>query len=116
MKTEFLDGRTSIVTLYETLTEEHFIFEVKTDANGAVTGLFFTHHDSAKLARRFSTVFVMDATYKTNRYGMPLLNIVGVTATYSSFNAGFAFLREERGIWLGFTSVFKGYSAEGYHH
>lgn len=37
----------------------------------------------------------MDCTYKTNRFGMPLLNIVGVTSTYHSFNAGFVFMNEE---------------------
>jgi hypothetical protein len=37
----------------------------------------------------------MDCTYKTNRYDMPLLNIVGITATLSSFNAAFVFLSKE---------------------
>ena len=38
----------------------------------------------------------MDCTYKTNRYGLPLLNIVGVTATGNSFNIAFAFLQNEK--------------------
>ena len=37
----------------------------------------------------------MDCTYRTNRYGMPLLNIVGITCTYSTFNAAFCFVKEE---------------------
>ncbi|KAI9913225.1 hypothetical protein PsorP6_006225 [Peronosclerospora sorghi] len=44
----------------------------------------------------------MDSTYKTNRFGMPLLNIVGITATYGTFNAGFAFIpyeTEEEYVW-----------------
>jgi hypothetical protein len=40
-------------------------------------------------------MFVMDCTYKTNRFGMPLMNIVGITATFRSFNAGFAFIPDE---------------------
>ena len=38
----------------------------------------------------------MDCTYKTNKYGMPLLDIVGVTSANSTFYAGFVFLRSER--------------------
>lgn len=38
----------------------------------------------------------MDCTYKTNRLAMPLLNIVGITSTYQSFNAGFALLPDEQ--------------------
>ena len=34
----------------------------------------------------------MDCTYKTNRFGMPLLNIVGIMATYRGFNTGFTFI------------------------
>ena len=37
----------------------------------------------------------MDCTYQTNRYGMPLLNIVGVTCTNTTFNAAFAFISNE---------------------
>jgi hypothetical protein len=40
--------------------------------------LFFTHSDCIKQARRFSDVVIMDATYKTNRHKLPLINIVGV--------------------------------------
>ncbi|KAH9251488.1 hypothetical protein BASA81_010656 [Batrachochytrium salamandrivorans] len=65
------------------------------DSNGALSGLFFCHGKSAELARRFNIVFIMDCTYKTNRFGMPLLNIVGITATYNTFNAGFAFICNE---------------------
>ena len=37
----------------------------------------------------------MDCTYKVNRYNMPMLNVVGVTATYETFNAGFVLLSGE---------------------
>ena len=38
----------------------------------------------------------MDTTYKTNKYRLPLLQIVGVTCTCLSFSAGFAFLSSEK--------------------
>ncbi|KAH6591875.1 hypothetical protein BASA50_008439 [Batrachochytrium salamandrivorans] len=37
----------------------------------------------------------MDCTYKTNGFGMALLNIIGITATDSTFNAGLAFICNE---------------------
>lgn len=91
----FLNKRTPIVALYESLPKENFVSEVKVDANGVVIGLFFAHKQSLELAVRFRNVFIMDATYKTNRYNMPLLNIVGITSTYSTFNVAFFFLKEE---------------------
>ncbi|XP_028187082.1 uncharacterized protein LOC114373754 [Glycine soja] len=36
------------------------------------------------------------STYKTNRYRLPLLDIVGVTPTGMTFSAGFAYLEGER--------------------
>jgi hypothetical protein len=42
------------------------------------------------------------AKYKTNKYGMPLLNIIGVDACQRSFCIAFAFLsgeNEEDYIW-----------------
>ncbi|XP_028222998.1 uncharacterized protein LOC114404075 [Glycine soja] len=37
-----------------------------------------------------------NSTYKTNRYRLPLLDIVGVTPTGMTFSAGFAYLEGER--------------------
>ena len=47
-------------------------------------------------------MFLIDCTYKTNKFNIPLMNVVGITATYATFNAGFAFLHaenEERYTW-----------------
>ena len=50
----------------------------------------------------------MDCTYKTNKYKMPLFDIVGVSCFNTSFYAGCAFLKNEREedfIWA--LSMFK---------
>ena len=39
--------------------------------------LFFAHQSAIDLARKFSEVIVMDATYKTNRHRLPFVNVVG---------------------------------------
>lgn len=92
---EELCGRSPVMALYESLERESFEFSAHFNEDGSLERLIFSHKDSVKLCQRWMTVFVMDCTYKTNKFGMPLLNIVGITATYHSFNAGFAFLREE---------------------
>ena len=81
--------------LYDEISTCDFIFNVKVNPNGSISGLFFCHQKSVDLARRFNVVIVMDCTYKTNRFGMSLLNIVGITATNNTFNAGFAFICNE---------------------
>ncbi|GAU24734.1 hypothetical protein TSUD_355630 [Trifolium subterraneum] len=38
----------------------------------------------------------MDCTYKTNKYRLPLLEIVGTTSTNLTFNVGFAYMESEK--------------------
>ena len=40
--------------------------------------------------------FLIDSTYKTNRYKLQLLDFVGVTPIGMTFSAGFAYLEGER--------------------
>jgi MULE transposase domain len=48
---------------------------------------------------------LMDCTYKTNRFGMPLLDIVGITATNTTFYVGFAFPSDEKQPSYQFSST-----------
>ena len=61
-----------------------------------VNDIFFAHLESIKLLRAFPYVLVMDSTYKTNRYNMPLFEIVGFTCTWKVFCTTFAFMNSER--------------------
>ncbi|XP_028124692.1 PKS-NRPS hybrid synthetase CHGG_01239-like [Camellia sinensis] len=77
-----LAGRTIIQALFEELRQGDLTFNVAHNQDGHLTHLFFAHPSSIMLTRNYSNVFVMDCTYKTNKYKMPLLDIIGV----SSFN------------------------------
>ena len=48
-----------------------------------------------KLSKDCNLVFLIDSTYKTNRYRLQLLDFVGVTPTGMTFYAGFAYLEGE---------------------
>jgi len=93
-KAEFLRGRSPIEALADLVSEDGYISNVWLKDRDVI-GVFFMHKDSVALAKVYNTVFLLDCTYKTNKFNMPLLNIVGIACTYATFNAGFAFLREE---------------------
>ncbi|GAU48047.1 hypothetical protein TSUD_272250 [Trifolium subterraneum] len=61
-----------------------------------IQDIFWAHPESIKLFNTFPTVLMMDSTYKTNKYKMPLFEIVGVTSTEKSYNVGFAYIANEK--------------------
>jgi len=60
-----------------------------------VRDLFWSHPNVVKLTNSCNLVFLIDSTYKTNRYKLLLLDIVGVTPTGMTFSAAFAYLEGE---------------------
>jgi len=56
-----------------------------------VGDIFWSHPDVVKLINVYNLVFLIDITYKTNRYMLSLLDIVGVTPTGMTFPAAFAY-------------------------
>ena len=58
--------------------------------------LFFAHKESIRLACWYRHVVLMDCTYKTNKYRLPLLHIGGMTSFNSQFSVDFCFLKEEK--------------------
>lgn len=93
-RAEFLAGRSPIQALIDHVSSEQYTYKVLLQDN-VVVGFFFAHNDSISIIKRFPTTFLIDCTYKTNKFGMPLLNIVGITSTYRTFNSAFAFLHNE---------------------
>jgi len=60
-----------------------------------VRDIFWCHPDAVKLVNACNFVFLIDSTYKTNRYKLSLLDFVEVTPTGMTFSAGFAYLKSE---------------------
>ena len=58
---------------------------------------FWCHPDAVKLCNACNLVFLIDNTYKINKYKLSLLDFVGVTLTGMTFSAGFAYL-EGKGV------------------
>ena len=97
MNLEFLDGRTPIqALLQELLKEGEWYFRFELDKNDHVTVLFCIYKISIEMLRYYLWVLIIDCTYKTNQYCLPLLDIVGFTPTGISIYLGFAFVHNER--------------------
>lgn len=56
----------------------------------------FAHPESIRYANLYNRVFVLDFTYKTNRYGMPLLHMIGVSPSNLTFSIAFCFMHNEQ--------------------
>ena len=96
-----LAGRSPMEALIATLQAGTFHFNYRTDAIGRVTHLFFAHPKSVELLLKYSDVLLLDCTYRTNKFKMPLLNIVGTTCLDTNFHAAFCFLsKEEEGDYV----------------
>ena len=66
-----------------------------------MTAVLFAHPQSLAYLKCYPDLLILDCTYKTNKYKMPLLDIVGVDACQRSFCIAFAFLSgEEEGDYI----------------
>lgn len=101
-KRELCEGQSTIQALANQLDNEGFWCRMQLDSDGRVTAVLFAHPDSLAYLQAYPDLLFLDCTYKTNRYGMPLLDMIGVDACERSFCIAFAFLSgetEEDYIW-----------------
>jgi len=83
--------------LISKLEEHKYVYFTKANSEETtLEDIFFTHSESINMLNTFPTILVMDSTYKTNFYRMPLFEIVGVTSTKTTYYVGFAFLSFEQ--------------------
>ncbi|CAK8566772.1 unnamed protein product [Lathyrus sativus] len=83
--------------LLKFLDDNNYMSYYRTCGNGVtVRDIFWTHQDSINLFNTFLTVLILDSTYKTNKYTLPLFEMVGITSTEETYVVGFAFLEYEK--------------------
>ena len=95
IRQKHLDGRSPIETLLDDLSTGEWVFSVQKDKNERVQNLFFAHQKQVELILANPDVLLMDCTYRTNKYRLPLLHILGCTNLQTFFSAGFCFLSSE---------------------
>lgn len=94
-KRDLAKGQSNIHALANELDSEGFWNRMQLDEDGRVTAVLFAHPQSLAYLKCYPDLLILDCTYKTNKYKMPLLDIVGVDACQRSFCIAFAFLSGE---------------------
>ena len=93
---EKLKDKSPLQYLQEELITHQWKFEFKQDKEGHITFFIFAHPKSIQYANRYNRVFILDCTYNTNRYKMPLLHIIGVSPSNTTFSIAFCFMQNEQ--------------------
>ena len=96
LREEALGSMTALQALVAQLRRDDWTFDLSVDVWGRLDRLFMVHPRSVELFKAHPDVLLMDCTYKTNRYHLPLLNVAGVTSLGHTFHVAFAFIRQER--------------------
>ena len=91
-------GRTPIQVLYEHLMESGYTWYPRVNEHtNELEELFFVHPTSYAIWCTFPEIMLMDSTYNTTMFKLPLLEIVGVTSTNKTFSMAYSFLNTEQG-------------------
>ena len=95
VRNRMLDGRSPFIALVNSLPPSSYFTQV--GAHQSLTHLLIISPSAKEIRSKYSagSVWLIDATYKTNRYGVPLLHIVGVSATSCKFTFAYCFMRNE---------------------
>ena len=89
------EGQSSIHALADQLYKEGFWSQFQTGPDGRVMAILFAHLKSVGYLQAYPDILILDCTYKTNKYRMLLLDIIGVDACQRSFCIAFTFLNSE---------------------
>jgi len=88
--------------LISKLEEHNYTYYSRTQSESTtIEDIFWAHPTSVKLFNNFP--LVMDSTYKTNLYKMPMFEVVRVTSIDLTYSVGFGFVtkeKEENFVWV----------------
>ncbi|XP_021753761.1 protein FAR1-RELATED SEQUENCE 5-like [Chenopodium quinoa] len=74
-RTEMSDGRGVVQQFLHLARQSQYVYWVLSDDNGVLQHAFMAHLVMIDILRTYPYEIGMDSTYKTNRYGMPFLEI-----------------------------------------
>ena len=101
-KKQLLGSLTPVQALLEALNEYRgndfklrYYFAHKEDDSNYLKYLFFAHLESLKYLQKNPNILLLNCTYKTNKFKMPFLHIVGVNNSRQNFKLTYYFLLGE---------------------
>uniref|UniRef100_A0AAV1VIT8 Uncharacterized protein n=1 Tax=Peronospora matthiolae TaxID=2874970 RepID=A0AAV1VIT8_9STRA len=86
LRQEDLNSRKPLESVLEELQEKGVVHDYAKDDEGPITHLFFATPGAVDRVREFPDVALMDFTYKTIRFKLPPLHVVGMTSTSAKFS------------------------------
>ncbi|KAI5659483.1 hypothetical protein M9H77_28276 [Catharanthus roseus] len=97
IKRDRMQGRNTVEEVLRLSAERGYtVFYRNSEDNNVLSDIVVAHSTSIAMLRTWSYVLIMDTTYKTNKYSMPLLECVGMTPTAKNFTVAIAFMCNER--------------------
>ncbi|KAI5650381.1 hypothetical protein M9H77_36386 [Catharanthus roseus] len=93
----FFENKTLVVQSVLRLSAErgYTVFYRNGEDSNVLSDIVVAHPTSIAMLRTWPYVLIMDTTYKTNKYNMPLLEFVGMTPTGKNFKVATAFMCNE---------------------
>ncbi|GMF63961.1 unnamed protein product [Phytophthora fragariaefolia] len=79
--------------LLDTLDSELFVVSHQIDAHNRISHLFLAAQESIDIYKNNPDVLLLDCTYKTNRFKIPLLDIVGVSGMNMTIHVAQSYLK-----------------------
>jgi MULE transposase domain len=99
IRLESLGGLTPIQWLKQELDLQGYYNRIDVDStSNKVTRLFYMHPTVIGIWKKNPDCLLLDCTYKTNRFNMPLLNICGVTGNNKTPQFALCFLTSEKDV------------------
>ncbi|KAI3942834.1 hypothetical protein MKW92_049243 [Papaver armeniacum] len=98
-----VEGKSAMQQVLGLLLKHHYVeWHRRDEKSDELKDIFWGHPESLQLVLGFHSVLIVDCTYKTNRFGSPLLRIAGVTSTGKLFTVAFIFMdaeTEDHYVW-----------------
>ncbi len=92
---EALGHKAPTQTFLKQLNDDKCFYKYETDANDRLTRVIGAEAGALEKWAAYPTILLIDAPYQTNRYNLPLIQIVGVTATGQSFTCAYIYVSDE---------------------
>ncbi|WCJ29365.1 hypothetical protein M5689_011005 [Euphorbia peplus] len=95
LRRKAMEGRDVPSQMFYLAKKNNYTYSYQVDEGNVITHIFMAHPVAVKLLRMYYWWIGIDSTYKTNKYNMPLLEIVGTTPCQKNFLVAYVFLQNE---------------------
>ncbi|KAI5653249.1 hypothetical protein M9H77_30436 [Catharanthus roseus] len=104
-----MQGRNTVEEVLRLSAERGYtVFYRNGEDSNVLSDIVVAHPTSIAMLRTWPYVLIMDTTYKTNKYNMPLLECVGMTPIGKNFTVATTFMCNEQATTYRWGSAING--------